>query len=333
MKELRVGDLPWKPRSMKKYVIGVDLGGTKITTAISSLTGDIIEKTTLATGSSLGEEVVLGRLMDSISMVLEASQIKEEEVRGIGIGSPGPLDSKRGVIITTPNLPFRNFDIVTPIRNRFGIPVFLDNDANVAALGEYTFGAGKGAQNIVYMTVSTGVGGGAVLNGRPYRGNTSNALEIGHMTIEPSSRHRCNCGNYGDVEALSSGTAIAKRAREAVEAGLETSLAGLDTITSYEVYQAYLEGDKVAIEILDTAFDYLGIAVANLILAFDPEIIVIGGGVSKIGKLFFDKIKESASKRCFSFMVESTRILPSELGQDTGVVGAIALGLIESENK
>jgi glucokinase len=318
---------------MKNYIIGIDLGGTKITTAISDLTGQIIEKTTLATGAALGEEVVLARIIDSVSMVLEASQIREEDVRAIGIGSPGPLDAKLGKILTTPNLPFKNYDIVSPIRKRFGIPVFLDNDANVAALGEYTFGAGKGTQNLVYMTVSTGVGGGAVLNGRPYRGNTSNALEIGHMTIEPSSRYQCNCGNYGDVEALCSGTAIAKRATEAVQEGRETKLKDHDIITSYEVYQAYLEGDKVAVEILDSALEYLGIAVANLILAFDPEIIVIGGGVSKMGKMFFDKIEASARKRCFSFMVDSTRILPSELGQDTGVVGALALGLIESEVK
>lgn len=193
---------------MKKYVIGVDLGGTKITTAISDLTGDIIEKTTLATGSALGEEVVLSRIFDSISMVLEASKISEQDVRAIGIGSPGPLDSEKGIIITTPNLPFKNYNLVKPIEEKFGIKTYLDNDANAAAIGEYTFGAGKGTKNLIYITVSTGVGGGAILNGRPYRGNTSNALEVGHMTIEPFSKHQCNCGKYGDVESLASGLSL-----------------------------------------------------------------------------------------------------------------------------
>ena len=318
---------------MKKYVIGVDLGGTKITTAISDLTGDIIEKTTLATGSALGEEVVMGRIFDSIAMVLEASGIHEEEVRAIGIGAPGPLDAEKGMIITTPNLPFKNYNLVKPIENRFGIPAYLDNDANAAAIGEYTFGAGKGTKHMLYMTVSTGVGGGAVLNGRPYRGNTSNALEIGHMTIEPFSKHQCNCGKFGDVESLASGTAIAKRAKEAVEAGKDTLLSQSETLTSYEVHQAYLEGDAVAQEILDTAFEYLGIAVANLIVNFDPEVIVIGGGVTKIGDLFFEKVRESAKKRSFDFMFNATRIVPSQLGQETGVIGALALALIESAEK
>jgi len=318
---------------MKKYVIGVDLGGTKITTAISDLTGEIIEKTTLATGSALGEEVVLSRIFDSISMVLEASEINEEDVRAIGIGAPGPLDSEKGIIITTPNLPFKNYNLVKPIEERFGIKTYLDNDANAAAIGEYTFGAGKGTKDLIYVTVSTGVGGGAILNGRPYRGNTSNALEVGHMTIEPFSKHQCNCGKYGDVESLSSGTAIAKRAKEAVEEGRETSLKDIENITSYEVHQAYLEGDKVAIEILDTALEYMGIAIANLIVNFDPEMIVIGGGVTKIGDLFFDKVKESAKKRSFDFMFNSTKIVPSKLGQESGVVGALALAMIESEEK
>lgn len=318
---------------MKKYVIGVDLGGTKITTAISDLTGEIIEKTTLATGSALGEEVVLSRIFDSISMVLEASKISEQDVRAIGIGAPGPLDSEKGIIITTPNLPFKNYNLVKPIEERFGIKTYLDNDANAAAIGEYTFGAGKGTKHMIYITVSTGVGGGAILNGRPYRGNTSNALEVGHMTIEPFSKYQCNCGKYGDVESLCSGTAIAKRAKEAVEAGRETSLKDIDTITSYEVHQAYLEGDKVAIEILDTALEYMGIAIANLIVNFDPEMIVIGGGVTKIGDLFFDKVKESAKKRSFDFMFNSTKIVPSKLGQESGVIGALALAMIESEVK
>lgn len=318
---------------MKKYVIGVDLGGTKITTAISDLTGKIIEKTTLATGSHLGEEVVMERIYESISMVLEASGIESEEVRAIGIGAPGPLDSEKGTIITTPNLPFRNYNVVKPIENRFGVKTYLDNDANAAAIGEYTFGAGKGTRHMIYITVSTGVGGGAVLNGRPYRGNTSNALEVGHMTIEPFSEYQCNCGKFGDLEALASGTAIAKRAKEAVLAGRETSLKKTETITSYEVHQAYLEGDKVAMEILESAFMYMGIGIANLIVNFDPEVIVIGGGVTKIGDLFFDKVKESARKRSFDFMFDATKILPAELGQEAGVVGAVALALIESEEK
>ncbi len=314
----------------KKYVIGIDLGGTKIKTAIAGLTGEIIESTTLATGAREGEAEVMARIIQSVEMVLESSGLLLEEVRAIGLGAPGPLDSDTGSIITTPNLPFRNFSLTKPLTERFGLPAFLDNDGNVAAIGEWMFGAGRGFQNVLYLTVSTGVGGGAVLNGRPYHGSHSNAMEIGHMTIEPSSPHQCNCGNFGDVESLCSGTAISNRAMEAIHAGRPTSLTVHEVVTSYEVYQAYKEGDELSIEILTSAWDYLGIAVANLILVFEPDVIAIGGGVSRIGQDMFEAVRASARKRCFPFMFDSVRIVPSGLEQDTGVIGAVALALVKS---
>lgn len=319
--------------AVKKYVIGIDLGGTKITTAIADLTGEIIEKTTLATGAKEGQDVVMGRIIESVAMVLEASGLPKEEVWTIGLGTPGPIDTMTGSIITTANLPFRNYSVTRPLEEHFHIPVFLDNDANVAAIGEWMFGAGVGYQNVIYLTVSTGVGGGAVLNGRPYHGSTSNALEIGHMNIDPFSKHQCNSGHYGDVEALCSGTAISKRAKEAITSGRQTILTEHEVITAYEVYQAYEAGDALSKEILDEAWDYLGIAIANLIVTFDPDIIAIGGGVSRIGKVMFDAVKASAQKRCIEFMFNSVKIVPTGLKQDTGVMGAIALALVNSREK
>ena len=149
---------------MKNYVVGVDLGGTKISTALSDLEGKIINQTTIPTDAHEGEVPVLNRIINSIEKVVNDSAVSYEDIKGIGIGSPGPLDAKQGIIITTPNLPFKNFNLVKPISEKFGVPVFLDNDANVAAIGEFMFGAGKGAENIVFFTVSTGVGGGAILN-------------------------------------------------------------------------------------------------------------------------------------------------------------------------
>ena len=192
---------------MKNYVIGVDLGGTKISTALSTFEGNIISQTVVPTNASEGELPVLNRIISSINEVINGANITINEVEAIGIGSPGPLDAKKGLIITTPNLPFKNYNLVQPIKERFNVPVYLDNDANVAAIGEFMFGAGKGKENIVFFTVSTGVGGGAVLNGQAYRGNTSNALEIGHMTVAPDGP-RCGCGNVGCLEAVASGTAI-----------------------------------------------------------------------------------------------------------------------------
>ena len=317
---------------MKKYVIGVDLGGTKISTAVSTLDGEILKQTVVAKKGEEGEETVLSRIIGTISEVLVGADISKDEVEAIGIGSPGPLDAKKGVIITTPNLPFKNYNVVQPIKDKFGIPVYLDNDANVAAIGEYMFGAGKGTKNIVYFTVSTGVGGGAVLNGQAYRGNTSNALEIGHMTVDAHGP-RCNCGNIGCLEAISSGTAIGKKGREAAATKVETSLKNYDNITSYEVFKEAKNGDAVAKEIVDNAMNYLGIGVANAITIFDPEMVIIGGGVSKVGDILFDTVRKVVNKRCFKSMADACKIVPAGLGTDAGVVGAVALAILESNNK
>ena len=317
---------------MKNYVVGVDLGGTKISTALSDLEGKIINQTTIPTDAHEGEVPVLNRIINSIEKVVNDSAVSYEDIKGIGIGSPGPLDAKQGIIITTPNLPFKNFNLVKPISEKFGVPVFLDNDANVAAIGEFMFGAGKGAENIVFFTVSTGVGGGAILNGKVYRGHTSNALEIGHMTVAPHGP-RCNCGNVGCVEATSSGTAIAKRAHEALSTKVETSLRKYENVTSYEVFVEAAAGDPIAKDIIDDAMNYLGIAVANAVSIFDPEYVIIGGGVSKAGDVVFDTVRKVVNKRCFKSMAESVKIVPAGLGTDAGLIGAVALALLETQDK
>lgn len=314
----------------KNYVIGIDLGGTKINGALADLEGNILSQSTLPTNAFEGDKAVLGRIFDVIETVMKEAGKSSEEVKAIGIGSPGPLDAKKGLIITTPNLPFKDFQLVKPIVEKFNIPTYLDNDANVAAIGEYMLGAGKGTNNMVFFTVSTGIGGGAVLDGKVYRGSTSNALELGHWTVLPEGP-RCNCGNYGCVEAIASGTNIARQAREAVEKGLETSLKNYDKVTSYEVYLEAKNGDKVAKDILDYSFNYLGIAVANAITAFDPDMVVIGGGVSQMGDVMFDKVKEVVNTRCFKAMAEHCKIVPAGLGTEAGVQGAVSLALLESK--
>ncbi len=315
---------------MKNYVIGIDLGGTKISCAISDLEGQVISQNTVPTNAHEGDVPVLNRIIGSVETVLRDGNISIDMVKAIGIGSPGPLDAKTGIIITTPNLPFKNFDIVKPLEEKFNVPVYLDNDANVAAIGEFMFGAAKGTENMVYFTVSTGVGGGAVINGKVYRGNTSNALEIGHITVLPDGP-RCGCGNLGCLEAVASGTAIGKRGKEAVESKVETTLKNYENVTSYEVFKEAASGDAVSIEIIDSCLNYLGIGVANAIAIFDPEMIVIGGGVSKAGKVVFDKVQQVIDKRCFKTMAESCKVVPAGLGTDAGVIGAVALAILESK--
>ncbi|ASW41973.1 ROK family protein [Clostridium isatidis] len=312
----------------KKYVVGVDLGGTKIYTALVNLDGQIIEEITIKTEAEKGEKVVLDNILKTIDKVLE--NVDRKEVKAIGIGSPGPLDIEKGLIVYTPNLPFKNFELVKPIKERYNIPTYLDNDANVATLSEFMFGAGKGSKNMVYVTVSTGVGGGAILNGNIYRGSTANALEIGHITVMKGGP-RCGCGNTGCVEALASGTAIMKRAKEALDSKVETSLRNYDNVTAKEVFIEAERGDKVSKEILNDALSYLGIGIANIANSFDPDKIIIGGGVSEAGKIVFDKIDEEMQRRCLTTIYNHCKVEKALLGGKAGVLGAAALAILESK--
>lgn len=313
------------------YFIGVDLGGTKISGAVVDCRNNMVSMHTVPTLASSGEDGVMGRIICVLEKVIEKAKIDKKDVVSIGIGAPGPLNIKEGTIITTPNLPFKNFNIVKAVEEKFHIPVYLDNDGNVAALGEYTFGAGKNATNMIYVTVSTGIGGGAVLNGKLYRGSSNNALEIGHITLEKNGP-RCNCGNYGCAEALASGTAIKKAAIYEVQRGAKTSLANYKDITAYEVFKEAEKGDAVAKSIRDNALNYLGILISNLINSFDPDVIVIGGGVSSAGDIVFNVVKEVVNNRCFNAMAENTKIVPSALKSNAGVMGAAALAMMESSH-
>lgn len=292
--------------------------------------GNVLSKYTISTNAFEGDKVVMDRLISVIDEVIKESGKSTDEIKAIGIGSPGPLDSKKGIIVETPNLPFKNFNLIKPIVDKFGVPTYLENDANAAAIGEYLLGAGKGTENMVYITVSTGIGGGAVINGKLYSGATSNALEIGHTTILPDGP-KCGCGNYGCAEALASGTAIGRQGREAVAAGANTTLRNYENVTSYEVFKEAENGDVVSKEILNRSLTYLGICVTNVICSFDPEMVVIGGGVSKAGDIVFDKIREVVQQRGLKPSKDVCRIVPAGLGTDAGVMGAVALAITQSK--
>lgn len=312
----------------KKFFIGIDLGGTKIKGIICGADGSILSEYTVATNAQEGEEAVFSRIISTIDEVIKKWNGSIEDIKAIGIGSPGPLNAKKGMITHPVNLPFNNFNIVKPIFEKYKIPTYLDNDANVAAIGEYMFGAGKGTENMVYVTVSTGVGGGAIIDKKIYRGYTNNSLEVGHMTILPDGP-KCNCGNYGCLESLASGTAIGRQANEAIKSGEITSLSKYENPTSQEVFKEAAMGDKTSKDILDRSLTYLGIGISNIITNFDPEIVIIGGGVSKGGEIVFNKVKEIVGKRCMKTFVDSCKIVPAALGTDAGAIGAAALAIME----
>ena len=308
----------------KKYVVGVDLGGTKIYTALVDLEGNIVNEKVVETLAEEGQEAVSERILDTIANVIAG--VDNELIKAIGVGSPGPLDAKKGIIFEPSNLPFKNYEIVKTIKDRFNLPTYLDNDANVATLAEFMFGAGKGTENMVYITVSTGIGGGAIINGKLYRGHTANALEVGHMTVSKEGP-RCGCGNVGCAESFASGTAIGKRAKEAVASKVVTSLKKYDNVTAKEVFMEAAEGDAEAKRILDNALYYLGITVGNVMSHLDPEKVVMGGGVINGGDIVLETVKKVVAERCLSVFAENCSIEKAKLGGQAGVLGAAALAI------
>ncbi len=311
-----------------RYVVGIDIGGTNIVAGTVAEDGSevlgLVSEPTLA---EQGAEGVLSRIMKLARASMAAARGKE--IAGLGIGSPGPLDTTTGVVLLTPNLGWVNFPLRDRVAGALGMPATLDNDANCAIFGEWWRGAARGASHVVGLTIGTGIGGGIVLAGRVYRGKSDIAGEIGHMTIDLNGR-RCKCGNYGCLEAYASGPAIAARAIEGIEAGADSSLpryvnGDLARITAQIVYEAAHDGDEYALEVVHDTAKFLGAGVANVVNIFNPEVVVICGGVTLAGDKLFLPLRSEVKRRAFKPAVEACRIVPGELTGTAGVYGAAAV--------
>jgi glucokinase len=248
-------------------------------------------------------------------------------ILGIGVGCPGPLDPFKGIVMSPSNLPgWVNTPLKDILHQAFSVPVYLHNDANAAALGEFYYGAGRDVQDMIYVTISTGIGGGVILDGRLLLGAQGNAAEIGHMVIDPEGP-QCGCGAFGCLEAWASGTGIAKRAKALLEerVGTASVLRTLEALTSKDVFMAAQEGDKFALEIVDITREKLGIGIGNLINLYNPQKIVFGGGVSKVGDYLLKPAIEKAASVALKGPYELVRFEMTALGGDVGLVGAAAL--------
>ena len=320
-------------RKKPTYIVGVDLGGTNIVVgALPDDGSDVIALRSELTRADQGADSVIDRIARMIDTVIAETiaqtGIKRSDVVGVGVGAPGPLDRERGLVVTTPNLGWTNFPLRDVIAERTGIPTRIDNDANCATLGEWWIGAARGARNVVGMTIGTGIGGGLIIDGKLYHGASDVAGEIGHATIDVTGR-LCKCGNYGCLEAYASGPSIAARAREAI-AGDEESLlyrmvkGNLDRITAATVYEAAKLGDDMAIDVVRETARFLGAGIANLLNIFNPDVVVIAGGVTQAGDTLFEPLRKEVRKRAFRPAVEACRIVPGTLPGSAGVVGAVA---------
>jgi glucokinase len=256
---------------------------------------------------------------------------RREDVIGVGIGSPGPLDLKAGIVLDAFNLGWKDFALRDRLAEAVQLPAFLDNDANCATWGEYWQGAGRDVRNLVGVTLGTGIGGGVILDGRLVHGASASAGEIGHMTIDFTGR-RCKCGNYGCLEAYASGPNIAARAREGIEAGAESILVDLvagdlDRVTAVTVYEAILQGDAYAGEVMVETAKLLGAGIANIVNILNPEAVVIVGGVTRAGDYLFNPLRSEVRRRAFKSAERVCRIVPGELPETAGVIGAAGLFL------
>jgi glucokinase len=313
-------------------VLVVDLGGTKIITAVISRKGEIITRYYQPTLASEGPQLVIERILSGIDHLLSQSNLSLSQLSAISIAAAGIIDLKKGIITEAPNLPgWRDIPLKSIVEEKYHVTTFLINDADAAALGEHRFGAGRGLDNLILLTLGTGVGGGIIINGKLYLGSSGSAAEIGHMIVEVNGT-RCRCGNTGCLETLASGTAMAKEAMSRISQGAKSSLSEmvegkLEDITAEKVYLAAKGGDSLALEVIARAAYYLGIASVNLVNIFNPEMIIIGGSVAEMGDLLLEPVRQMIKERAFPLLAQSVRIVPARLGNDAGIFGAAIFAL------
>ncbi len=315
------------------FILGVDLGGTNIVVGAMPADGRSMHAVrSEPTRAEDGADGVTARIVRMVEETIAETMIETGASRadfaGVGIGAPGPLDRETGVVLITPNLGWTDYPLRDRISDAVGLPAALDNDANCATLGEWWIGAARGAQQAIGLTIGTGIGGGLILNGALYHGASGIAGELGHISIDANGR-RCKCGNYGCLEAYASGPAIAVRAREALDGGESSLLPSmvnddLDLITAHTVYAAAERGDQLALSVVRATAGFLGTGIANLLNIFNPEVVVIAGGVTQAGDALFEPLRAEVRRRAFKPAVAVCRIVPGELPGTAGVAGAVA---------
>lgn len=308
----------------KHYYVGIDLGGTTIKMGICTTDGHVMQEMERPTpkGPYL---LVLDTFQQMLQDLLSQRQLKMENIAGVGVGVPAFLDVKSGFIYEIVNLGWKEVPLKRELETLFNLPCFVDNDANTAAIGEMWQGAGRGASHLICITVGTGIGGGLILNGDIYHGSIGLAGEVGHYTIRPDGR-LCNCGNTGCLETETSATAILYYGKEAIKQGKPTVLKkrmdDKGNLTAQDVLDGAKADDSVCIEIVQHVGYYLGLTLAQISNVLNPEIIVIGGGVSKAGEFFLDPIRINFRKFALKKVSEIAKIVPAQLGNSAGWLGA-----------
>jgi len=316
-----------KTKNNELPVLAIDLGGTKIAAALIAPDNRVMYKVHSPTLVSEGLQPVINRIFSTIDRLLSQGSTSTAQLYGIAIAAAGAIDTSKGLVTSSPNLPgWLDVPLRDMVSQRYGVNTCLLNDASAAALAEHRLGAGKGTSNLIYITVSTGVGGGIIINGELYSGASGCAGEIGHMTIDVNGPE-CGCGNRGCLEVLASGKAIAAEAKRRIKEGEKSRLTDivsgdLEAITAEKIALAAQDGDRLALEVISRAASYLGAGMVNLVNIFNPEMIIVGGGLSKMGDLLLKPAREIVRERAFPLCTGAVRIATAGLGDDGGVLGA-----------
>jgi len=321
---------------MAQHIVAVDLGGTQIRAALCAADGQIFRRVAKLTEAKEGPDAVIGRIFDAISEAI--GDVPLTEIAGIGLGAPGPLNPATGIVLEAPNLPgWNNVPLRTLISQHFSRPTFLGNDANVAGLAEHLYGAARGIRDMIYLTISTGIGSGIIVDGRMLLGAEGLAAEAGHIIIVPNGP-LCGCGAHGCLESLAAGPAIARDVVTRIKAGKKSRIVklvdgNLDNVDARIVSTAAQLGDKLAISAFRRAGEYLGIGIANLLRLFNPRMIVLGGSVTKAGPFLFDPMRAAIKANVLPMYREGLAITQAALGDDVGLLGAAALAVTELEKR
>ena len=315
---------------MDNYVVGIDIGGTKLATVVADDSCKIINKVRKPTLADKGPEYALQLLFDMVYQTIEEASLELETIRAIGVSCGGPLDTKTGVVYSPPNLPgWDAFPLKEKLESEFKVPTMIENDANACALAEYRFGGGRGYNVVLYMTMSTGIGGGIVVNGKIFHGANDSAGEVGHQILLPDGP-QCGCGKRGCLEALCSGPAIARRAKEAIQNQSNSAILALadgklDAVQSEHVLEAARQDDSLAQKLIDETAYYMGWGIANLVNVLNPDIVLLGTIAIAAGDILLNPIRHTVSSYAMARPAEVVQIMPAQLGNSLGDLAAIAL--------
>ena len=310
---------------MKKYVFGVDVGGTTVKMGLFNVDGEVLDKWEIKTRTENGGEAILPDIAAAANAKMEEKGIAKEEVAGLGIGIPGPIDEE-GVVPHTANLGWGYKEVSKELSELTGLPCKGGNDANVAALGEMWKGGAAGYKNVVMVTLGTGVGGGIIIGGKILTGSNGAGGEIGHLHVDDNIPGQCGCGNKGCLEQVASATGITNLANQALEASDKPSMLREGEVSAKTVFDAVKAGDELAKEVAERFGKYLGTALANITAVTDPQAIVIGGGVSKAGPILLEYVEKYYQQYCFK-SCKNVKFALATLGNDAGIYGCAKLVL------